>query len=369
MVKNLKKILLFSPSIGDYLTYKIERCLKKSSYVNKVYLVGLSRSELSINNNKRVLGNVKSRSYFSRLILYPKLFFKLRELLKEYDIIYTWSLDASIISLIAAKSLKGKKFIYGYSDVHNMCTKKVGLFPKIFRFLEAFIARHSDMVVFTSPLFKTEYFEKMLGVEIENYSIIENKIERECADLILKNYTPKSFQNNDIVFGYFGILAYMDAFEFIKKASCSGIKTIIRGLIGREGKENELIKGFTNLEYAGKYKNPDDIAEMFSKIDISWLIYSFRPKTNYQWAMANRFYEALMMQTPIVVQAGTSHEEFILKHNIGLSIDIYSPEESIEKLKSITTHDFEEWKKNLKRIDKSVYLLEYSEYDDMLKKL
>ena len=209
----------------------------------------------------------------------------------------------------------------------------------------------------------------MLGLDIKKYAVIENKIHRGYADFILKNYTPKPVPSGDFVFGYFGVLTYMDAFSFIKQAAKLGVKTIVRGLIGREGREAELVSGVPNLEYGGKYKNPDDIPSMFSQIDVSWMIHSFAPETNFEWQMTNRFYEALMMGVPVVVQKGTAHEDFVLRHDVGISIDIYSPEKSIEKLKKITAQDLERWRENLKNLDKSHYLLGDGEYADMLDKV
>lgn len=369
MPDSSKRILLVSPSISDHLTDKIEKGLKSGRNVAEVLVAGVSRKELPVSENRTVLGSAVSASYFSRLALYPKMFFKIRNMMKNCDAVFSWSVDTAFISFLAAKSLRGKKFIYGYSDVHPVATRKRGIFPKIVRFIEKTIAKNSDMVVFTSPLFRTEYFGKMLGLDVKKYAVIENKIHRGYADFILKNYIPKPVPSGNFVFGYFGVLIYMDAFSFIKKAAKSGIKTLVRGLIGREGKEAELVSGVPNLVYGGKYKNPDDIPSMFSQIDISWMIHSFAPETNFEWQMTNRFYEALMMGVPVVVQKGTAHEDFVLRHDIGISIDIYSPEKSIEKLKKITAQDLERWRDNLKNLDKSHYLLGDGEYADMLDKV
>lgn len=369
MPDSSKRILLVSPSISDHLTDKIEKGLKSGRNVAEVLVAGVSRKELPVSENRTLLGSAVSASYFSRLALYPKMFFKIRKMLKNCGAVYSWSVDTAFVSLLAAKSLRGKKFIYGYSDVHPVATRKKGIIPKLVRFVEKTIAKNSDMVVFTSPLFRTEYFGKMLGLEIEKYAVIENKIHREYADFILENYNPKPVPERDFVFGYFGVLTYMDAFSFIKQAAKSGIKTLVRGLIGREGREAELVGGVPNLEYAGKYKNPEDIPSMFSQIDVSWMIHSFAPETNFQWQMTNRFYEALMMGVPVVVQKGTAHEDFVLHNDIGLSIDIYSPEESIGLLKKITAQDLKRWRQNLKNLDKSRYLLGDGEYADMLDKV
>lgn len=368
MLKNSKKILLVIPSISDHLADKIEKGLKSGRNISEVLVAGIVRKEFASPKDRVVLGSMVSASYFSRIMLYPRMFFKIRKMLKNRDAIFSWSVDTAFISFLVAKSLRHKKFIYGYSDVHPMATKKTGLFPKLVRLIEKTIAKNSDMVVFTSPLFRTEYFGKMLGLNIEKFALIENKIHREYADGILKNYEPKPV-GSDFVFGYFGVLTYMDAFSFIKQACTSGIKTLIRGLIGREGKEAEYVKDIPNLLYGGKYKNPDDIPSMFSQIDMSWMIHSFAPQTNFQWQMTNRFYEALMMKVPIIVQEGTAHENFVLQHDIGLSVDIYSPEKSIKKLKKITANDLNRWRENLEKLDKSYHLLGDDEYAKMLDKV
>ena len=159
-----KRILLVSPSISDHLTDKIEKGLKSGRKVSEVLVAGVLRKELPVPENRTVLGSAVSASYFSRLALYPKMFFKIRKMAKSCDAVFSWSVDTALVSFLAAKSLRGKKFIYGYSDVHPVATRKMGIFPKIVRFIEKTIAKNSDMVVFTSPLSARSISAKCSGL-------------------------------------------------------------------------------------------------------------------------------------------------------------------------------------------------------------
>ena len=101
---------------------------------------------------------------------------------------------------------------------------------------------------------------------------------------------------------------------------------------------------------------------------MTYIIHNFAPDTNYQWQMTNRFYDALMMKTPLVVQKGTSCEKFVRENDIGVVVDIYNAAESVGLLSSITSSDLKRWVANISKLDKSAWLLG-DEYERMFAKI
>ena len=359
-------MLLVSPNLGDYMTDKLILSFSTNKNVSALTVAGINRHNKTYTDNRIVLAKAASTNFIKRILKYPIIFWKIKKLLKTSDVIASWTCDTAFLCVLASKILcsKKKKFIYIYSDVHPLCTKKNSFLSRLFRKIECFTARHADIVSFTSPLFKTEYFGRIAGAKITNSIIIENKIPNQSVERIIRNLNIKNRDFSEPRIGYFGLLSYKDAFDFIEMAAKSDIKTYIRGRISPSiAKDIPEVIGF-----GGEYKYPEDLPEMFEKINMSYIIHNFEPDTNYQWQMTNRFYDALMTQTPMVVQKGTANEKFIIDNDIGISIDIYSPEESIAKLKSITKSDIIRWTENFFKLSKNTWMLT-DEYDKLFDRI
>lgn len=359
------RVALVSPNLGDHMTVKLAHSLAKVSRVGEVFVAGVDRGKGSVNPFYRRLAGFPSGGFFSRAFKLLSLFFKIRKAVKPFDVVAAWSLDTSLLALSASKffGAKNKKFIYFYSDVHPVCTRKTAV-GALARAVECFIARHADIVAFTSPLFRTEYFGRMCGLEIKNFQYVENKIAPDFAEKSLAGYNPDSRDFSRPTIGYFGILPYKDAYDFMCAAARSGVRTYFRGKLLPSVAENFP----PEVENGGAYKNPDDFPEMYAHVNMSYIIHNFAPDTNYQWQMTNRFYDALMMKTPLVVQKGTSCEKFVRDNDIGVVVDIYNPEESVGVLSSISHSDLERWVANISKLDKSTWQLG-DEYERMFGKI
>lgn len=173
--------------------------------------------------------------------------------------------------------------------------------------------------------------------------------------------------------GYFGLMAYRNSWEIIKKivAENSHINFYLRGhnYLGKYFKED--LKYTKNIEYSGMYSNPEDLEEMFSKIDISWAINSenYRSNTNDEWAMCNRFYEGLYFKKPLIVQDGSAHSDFVKKNDIGICIDARNYDKATESISKITSEDIARWNTNIEKIEKSIFVLELNEYAKIIEAL
>lgn len=359
------RVALISPNLGDHMTVKLAHSLSKVSRVGEVLVAGVDRGKGAVNPAYRKLAGFQSGGFFARAFKLLSFFLKIRKAVKPCDVVVAWSLDTSLLALLASKffGAKNKKFIYFYSDVHPMCTRKTAV-GALARAVECFIARHSDIVAFTSPLFRTAYFGRICRLKIENFVYVENKISPDFAEKSLAGYNPDLRDLSRPRIGYFGILAYKDAYDFMCAVAQSGVETYFRGKLLPSVAENFP----PEIENGGAYKNPDDFPAMFAHVNMSYIIHNFAPDTNYQWQMTNRFYDALMMKTPLVVQKGTSCEKFVRDNDIGIVVDIYNPDEFVGVLSSISQSDLERWVANISKLDKSTWQLG-DEYELMFGKI
>ena len=368
MASKKYRVLLFSGNLGSRQAAKIRQGLLESGNVSSVEVCGFLRDvEPQPPFECTIFGKLSNRAYAGRICIYLKAFWWLLRNMRRFDVFITWTVDASAF-LYISKLLSFSKgaFIYNVRDVHYLMTGN-SIIGRIARWVDKFLSQHSDLILLTSPFYESEYYRAMLGIRHNRFQVLENKVPPETASKFpdVSVYDKKCENDKDIVIGYFGVFSYGDSiFDVIQKISQSGKKFYLRGYNYKGKSFLDWVGRNPNIKYGGGFKNPDDMGDMFGKVDMSWAINSaqYRPNTNSQWAMCNRFYEGLYFKKPLIVQDYTPAAACVKKYNIGLCVDNRNPEELVRKVSSITRSDILLWRKNIESLDKSVYLSANDEY-------
>ena len=115
--------------------------------------------------------------------------------------------------------------------------------------------------------------------------------------------------------------------------------------------QKKAVAGFKNVFVHGPFKNPDDLPEIYSKIDFVISTYD-AGGVNVQYAESNKIYESMFFETPIFVSTNTVLQKIVNKYNMGYAINALNDEEVIRTINSITTEKYEEFRASLKEIDK-----------------
>ncbi len=288
--------------------------------------------------------------------------------MKRCDIIYTWGIDTGVTVLLAGLFLRTKAgFVYNIRDIHPLSEKncKCGAF---FRFLERLVMKNARLVVSTSPHFVNRYVKEILGLFGVNYFVLENKTPPELHAIVDRKMLKTSTDGHSPVIGYMGMMSYARVLENIKKASELGVKFFLAGHNYCGESFQEDLKKYPNIFYAGPYKNPDDMERLFECCDMSWVVNNdfFKPESGDQWAMCNRFYEALFFKKPLIVQADGPHSDYVLKHDIGVCIDTRDFDSAIEILRGISIDDVNRWKANMENLDAADFMLSGNEYSEVV---
>ena len=364
------KILVFTSNLGSRQAAKIREGFLGAKGVELVEICGFKRPiEPDPPFNCEVLGTVSPRKYFSRLMNYIRAFFYLRKRVSQFDITYTWGMDSGVVLILAIIMSFGKrvKFIYNIRDIHPLAEKNCR-FGFFFRRLEKFVMENSDLVVSTSPHFINKYAKKMLGLKHVKYMVLENKTPPELHAIVDRKMLKTSTDGQTPVIGYMGMMSYARVLENIKKASELGVKFFLAGHNYCGESFQKDLKKYPNIFYAGPYKNPDDMERLFEHCDISWVVNNdfFKPESGDQWAMCNRFYEALFFKKPLIVQAEGPHSDYVLKHDIGVCIDTRDFDSAIEIMRGISIDDINRWKANMENLDAADFMLSGDEYSEVV---
>jgi hypothetical protein len=81
-----------------------------------------------------------------------------------------------------------------------------------------------------------------------------------------------------------------------------------------------------HLRFEGPYRNPQDLAQIYSEVHLAWAIDFFEAGGNSQWLLPNRIYEGSLNGAVPVVLAGTETAAFAQRHGIGIVLPDISPD-------------------------------------------
>lgn len=365
----MEKILFFTTAIEHTTFRRTAKMLQEEGA--DVHIIGFTRNnfpkgtdDLSVES----LGVLSHGNYISRIFRLFKFLFVLRKRARDYDVIYNFTLDTLIISRIALLFSK-KKWIYQIQDIRTIYFGH-SIKSKIARLLENFFIKKIDLLVVSSYDYYTNYYKQKYGISPDKVVVIENKLVK--GSISLDSIDNKS--NNDIIsIGYFGVMRCKRSWEILKK-SASNIKSIKLYLRGKPVAmpfiEEEIIS-IPKINYEGVYKSPDDLNELYNKVDIVWACYPYsenRKEGNWKLARTIRFYEALAFGKPVIVQRGTPQEEDVIKYNIGLVVDMENISETMEQLEAIKEDNLKIWRENIVKLPPSLYYYT-DEYKKLLKKI
>ena len=319
-IKVVKESLIFLvPSLEQPRV--IKRIVEKSEKYRNLQVLAFKRKIHNVNNYSKLLsidnvqieiiGEMADKAYFSRFLLYFKLWFHLiinfGFAKKEF---YAFGLDMRIISFFCPNKL----VTYEISDI--IWLYKTGTIKSIIKKIDLFLAKISYKVIFTSEGFYSKYYfhipndrVELLENKFQTYGkvkpIDEIKIDKIRIayigafryENIIKNLIQYCEKNSDVELRFYG----------------DGPKNIISYV------KDSTIKS-KNIFHFGAFKNPDDLEKIYDENNINFVAYD-NNLDNEKVAMPNKFYESGFFNIPIVVSTNTYVGEKVLDFGMGWEID------------------------------------------------
>ncbi len=300
-------------------------------------------------------------SYKDRMILFYK---KIREVVSKYDksktLFYMFTINISFAALLIPRIT----FIHEESD---MLFEHVGnrSVQKLIIWFNKRIIRKSYKTVFTSQGFADFYFGDKTP---SNVVIVPNKVSAAC--LRLPTVEKQPFDVNHIVFAFTGNARYNSIFNMCKVVGehFPQHEFHFYGTLNYFTEEQKLaVSMFKNVTVHGPFKNPDDLPEIYSKIDFVISTYD-SAGVNVQYAESNKIYESMFFETPIFVSTNTVLQKIVNKNNMGYALNALDDNEVIRTINSITEDKYNEFRTSLKAIDKSESVNDNTKFFKQLKK-
>ena len=104
----------------------------------------------------------------------------------------------------------------------------------------------------------------------------------------------------------------------------------------------EELSFYQNVKFFGPYRNPQDLEDIYSKIDVVVACYETE-SLNERIAEPNKLYEAIFFNKPIIVSTNSFVGKRVRELNCGLVIDAYSEKSIMNAIDSLTYEKMKEF--------------------------
>lgn len=296
------------------------------------------------------VGEVRDGKYISRFFLLIKLFFML--LNSSTKKVYCTSPDQVFIALIA-----GKDVYFEVGDLYQIDGKN-----KIFQYLDNIIIPRIHGLILTSPFFYSGYYKKFEKKLLNKVVIVENrlapKLDKEISQY-RDNFEIKEINKERVKIGVIGSLLFENSLnlirDFVSDNSNIELHVYGDGLI-------DIFKNLSNCYYHGRFKSPEDLADIYDNIDINIILYDY-DNNNVKLALPNKLYESIAYLKPVICASNVALSDFVSSNYIGVVVQEGNLRDAVDQV----LLNYNQIILNLKNMPKQTYLC--YEQEDILKLL
>lgn len=337
----MKKIVFIIPFISD--SHYKNRILEFIENGYDVEVFGFDRNDRKLSNqlpyNYVILGKLRSRGYLERVKIYLKSFIGFSKKYHGENVCYFFGgLDIALFFLLLNPYVL---YIYEECDLMHTYTK----IKRILEILDKIVIKKSLVTISSSEGFNQYHFGKDVP---SNICLITNRLNKDVLRYPVPKYRlPNS---NNLQIGFVGIPRPQT--YFLIDTICKNFPQHSFHLYGGPlPEEFEKLKMYSNFHDHGVFKNPSDLPNIYSSIDILLCTYDNR-YDNPKYAEPNKLYEAIYFETPIVVSSNTFLSDKVHMLNIGYALNPFDESEIIHFFKSIDVNDLREKHFSCAQVDK-----------------
>lgn len=289
--------------------------------------------------------------------------FRERRRLADVDFIFARNIDMALLALFG-RLISGNTAPIAYEvlDVHRFFLG-VRSHNRIFRILERFVLRHVDALIVSSEGYMRHYFEPVQDFK-GRWFLLENKVPEGSVRQPenAPQHRPKEL-GKPWVIGWCGTMRCVDSLRMlteIARRNRDKVQIYMRGFpteIGLETFEAKIADE-PNMIYAGGYKGPEDLAEVYAEVDINWTIElwdrSYDSK-NSHWLLPNRLYEGGCFDIPMIALKGTETAKRVERMGAGWVLEEPLVDTASHLLETLTVEAYETRRQAMQVLPKSTF--------------
>jgi len=228
--------------------------------------------------------------------------------------------------------------VYECLDIHRLLLRE-DIVGRAMRGAEQHLTRNASLLLTSSPAFLRNYFDihgAPPAIVIENKVFFEGGERGENPSLI-----PNASADGPIRIGWFGALRCrksLAALAEFANAMDGRVEVILRGrpALTEFDDFHGFVEAQPHMRFMGPYRNPQDLASIYSEVHLAWAIDFFEEGLNSQWLLPNRIYEGCLHGAVPIALAGTETAAFIDRQGIGITVPDITQETLLARLGTLT---------------------------------
>jgi len=278
------------------------------------------------------LGITENRRYVKRAFVFLgslRILWKHRARLAEAQAFYVVNTDNALLALAARWMAQGHRpqpapLVLELADVQPAMLG-AGLRGRVMRAMERLVLRRTALLVTTSPGFIREYF-----TPVQHFAgpvfLLENRVYPSTGLAAQETAAGPQTEGRPWVIGMFGAFRCIKSIALMRSLAERFPEQIYFYLRGYPSGADApgiaaLLPGLANLEWAGAYHYPGDLADIYGRIDLNWTLDFSDTGTNSAWLLPNRIYEGGLFACPALADATTETGRWVQAHRTGWTFD------------------------------------------------
>lgn len=212
--------------------------------------------------------------------------------------------------------------VYECLDIHRLMLRR-DVIGRLLRRIERQLARNASLLMVSSPAFAREYFNTINPLDLP-IQLVENKVYGSLSRG--RNRALGHSDGGPVRIGWFGALRChrsLDILDRFTRQMDGSVEAVLRGrpALTEFDDFHGVIAANPFMSYEGPYRNPADLAAIYSNVHLTWAIDYFEEGQNSKWLLPNRVYEGCLNGAVPIALAGTETASFISSKNIGVVLD------------------------------------------------
>ena len=347
----MKKVIFIVNSIDNQRCRKRVEEFRSNGFPVKVYGINRGLKTSTWEECEIIASYDNHMAYRNRTIILVnalKKVFKAHR--KEKDVIwYYFGMDNAMFALLLNRN---RTFIYEESDlVHTYMSKKVAI--RLMEKIDKYIISRSELTVLTSEGFAEYHYP---NEHPNNIVIKPNKLNPQIVSI--KDIQGAEPDCQHLNFALVGMIRFNAVRRMADVISMNfpnhhfHFFGVLNVATKKEEEDFMVLDKRENVHFHGRFKNPDELPEVYSKIDVVVSTYDVE-NINVQYAEPNKLYESIYYRTPIIVSKGTFLEKQVERFHSGYSVDV-SDDKNIVSLVHKIEKEIKEVTKRMESIDRKL---------------
>ncbi|MCJ8517469.1 succinoglycan biosynthesis protein ExoL [Pseudorhizobium tarimense] len=277
------------------------------------------------------------------------------------DVILARNLEMLALAGRASNLFGGETpIVYECLDIHRLLLDN-GSKGRMLRTAEGYFGRNASLILTSSPAFIENYFEKRSRLDLPTL-LLENKVLNLGGRLRTGQPRPAPPSAGEPWrIGWFGALRCRKSLQILTdfaRQMEGKIEIVLRGRPAYSEFEDfdRLVREAPHVHFAGPYRNPEDLAEIYRNVHFTWAIDFFEEGLNSDWLLPNRLYEGSLYGAVPIALCSTETGRFLQRKSIGLTLKTAAPEELAAIFDEMNASEYSEFSQRMAMIDPSSWV-------------